>query len=128
MTHGSDKPLELPPGHLTADVQGQCLVGGPLRLRKTDVTPEPGHPVHRRLHRHTALDSLGPHGSREGVPVRPPVPGHPHDVLLEGVPVTSLGSPNALELGAEIRGPPPTLWGIERIGELKEVFNSACAV
>ena len=74
---------------------------------RRDVPPEPGHPVHRRLHRHPALDSLGPHGPGEGIPVGPPVPRHPHDVLLVGVPVTAVGRPHAPATARRDRRPAP---------------------
>ncbi len=65
--------------------------------------------MHGRLHRHLAVNSPRPHGASEGIPVGPPVPGHAHDVLLVGVPVTPVGRPHTLQLRVQIGGPLPPL-------------------
>jgi hypothetical protein len=54
--------------------------------------------------------SLRPQGAREGVPIGPPVARHPHDVLLIGVPVPTVGHPHAHSTSpVQVSGTLPTL-------------------
>jgi hypothetical protein len=101
--------LHVPPRQRGVHRQRERFVGGPFGLGQRHAPPELGHPVHRRLDRHPAVDSPGPYGPRERVPVGPPVAGYPHHVLLIGVPVAPFRRAHSPQSGVEVAGPLPAL-------------------